>query len=361
MSEVYSQKPNLYTIKNAKGMEVTIMDWGATITSIKVPLGNGKVREMVIGPAKAEDWSKQYCYMGATIGRYANRINKGQFHVNGKDYTVDADGAPVALHGGRIGFDKQRFKVAQQGANTITFTHHSPDGDMGFPGNFDLTVVYTLDDDNRLQMDYTGTCDQECPACITNHSYFNLNGFQSSILKHVGHFNSDSILVIDDKSIPTGKVFNAAEHKKANGQPDNFDFTQPKIFAADPAELDDDENMKFAGGYDHCHIIKGYGDATKPCASITGENIEGKQVKLDVYTDYPAFQFYSGNFINRGTPDVAVARDTGKPYNIREGFCIEPEYFPDAPHLEQFKDVNPIVTPTAPLKKFIAYKFTVLN
>lgn len=360
MSEVYSQEPKLFTIQNTGGMEVTFMDWGATILSVKVPTGDGKKREMLIGPAKAEDWSKQYCYMGATIGRYANRINGCTFNANGKSYTVDAAGAPVALHGGAVGFDKKRFAVKEQTDKTITFTHHSPDGDMGFPGNFDLTVAYSIDEDNTLRVEYTGTCDQECPACITNHAYFNLNGCQSSVLAHEAMFNSESILVIDDKSIPTGEVYNATEHKRADGSPDHFDFTSFKIFAKDPAELNDDENMKFADGYDHCHIIRDYGNAEIPCATIRGERVDGVRVQLEICTDYPSFQFYTGNFINRGTPDVAIARDTGKPYGIREGFCIEPEYFPDAPHLTQFAEVNPPVTPDKPLQKFISYKFTLI-
>ena len=358
MSDTFAQNPKLVELTNANNMTVTIMDWGATIHSIKVPV-NGQLQEMLIGPKNPEDYSRQLCYMGATIGRYANRIDKGQFTANGgKSYTVGG-GKDVVLHGGEVGFDKQRFTIAAQSKNSVTFTLHSPDGDEGFPGNFDLTVVYTLGDDGALKIEYEGKCDQECAACITNHSYFNLNGRHSSVLGHEGCFNSEQILVIDSRAIPTGVLHDVTAR---TDKVDNFNFISWKKFAHSVDDFKDDKNMEFTHGYDHCFVVKGFGDTTKPVVSVKGEPIDGKQVQLDVYTDYPAFQFYSGNAINDGAPEgmVAVARDDGKVYGAYDGFAIEPEYFPDAPHLAQFKDINPMVSPSAPLKRFITYKFTVI-
>ncbi|HIV54300.1 MAG TPA: galactose mutarotase [Candidatus Anaerobiospirillum stercoravium] len=358
MSDTFAQNPKLVELTNANNMTVTIMDWGATIHSIKVPV-NGQLQEMLIGPKNPEDYSRQLCYMGATIGRYANRIDKGQFTANGgKSYTVGG-GKDVVLHGGEVGFDKLRFTIAAQSKNSVTFTLHSPDGDEGFPGNFDLTVVYTLGDDGALKIEYEGKCDQECAACITNHSYFNLNGRHSSVLGHEGCFNSEQILVIDSRAIPTGVLHDVTAR---TDKVDNFNFTSWKKFAHSVDDFKDDKNMEFTHGYDHCFVVKGFGDTTKPVISVKGEPIDGKQVQLDVYTDYPAFQFYSGNAINDGAPEgmVAVARDDGKVYGAYDGFAIEPEYFPDAPHLAQFKDINPMVSPSAPLKRFITYKFTVI-
>lgn len=358
MSDTFAQNPKLVELTNASNMTVTIMDWGATIHSIKVPV-NGQLQEMLIGPKNPEDYSRQLCYMGATIGRYANRIDKGQFTANGgKSYTVGG-GKDVVLHGGEVGFDKLRFTIAAQSKNSATFTLHSPDGDEGFPGNFDLTVVYTLGDDGALKIEYEGKCDQECAACITNHSYFNLNGRHSSVLGHEGCFNSEQILVIDSRAIPTGVLHDVTAR---TDKVDNFNFTSWKKFAHSVDDFKDDKNMEFTHGYDHCFVVKGFGDTTKPVVSVKGEPIDGKQVQLDVYTDYPAFQFYSGNAINDGAPEgmVAVARDDGKVYGAYDGFAIEPEYFPDAPHLAQFKDINPMVSPSAPLKRFITYKFTVI-
>lgn len=357
MSDVFPQNPQLITLTNASGMTVTLMDWGATILSIKVPVA-GTMQEMLIGPGKAEDYHRQYCYMGATIGRYANRIDHGEFEAGGKKWTVGG-GKDVVLHGGDVGFDKKRFKVVATSANSATLSLHSPDGDEGFPGNFDLTVKYELKDDGALNIAYEGKCDHECPACITNHSYFNLNGHHSKVLGHEAKFNSEEILVIDSRAIPTGEIYNVT---KRTDKVDNFNFTSFKKLANTIDDFKDDANMKYTGGYDHCFIIKDRSDVTRPAVTIRGEQIgsTGKKVQLEVFTDYPAFQFYSGNAINQGTPDVAIARDDGQVYGPHDGFCFEPEFFPDAPHLPEHKDLNPVVTPEQPLIRFITYKFTVI-
>lgn len=354
MSDIFPQNPKLFTLTNAQGMQVVIMDWGATIHSILVPVGEGKLREVIVAPKEPTDYHKQYCYMGATIGRYANRIDKGTFEANNKTYVVGG-GKDVVLHGGDVGFDKCRFEVVESSSNSLVLKHHSPDGDEGFPGNFDLTVTYKLEDDGALNIDYYATCDQECPACITNHSYFNLNGHHSKVLGHIAKFNSKQILVIDSRAIPTGEVYDVT---KRTDKVDNFNFTSEKKLANSVADFADDENMKYTGGYDHAFIINDFGNDKIPCVTMLGEVVEGKQVKMEVFTDYPAFQFYSGNAINQGTPDVAIARDDGQVYGIHDGFAIEPEFFPDAPHLTQFAQHNPVVTPQKPLKRFITYKFT---
>lgn len=356
MSDIFPQNPKLFTLTNANGMQVTIMDWGATIHSILVPVGEGKLREVIVGPKEPTDYHKQYCYMGATIGRYANRIDKGTFEANGKTYVVGC-GKDVVLHGGEVGFDKCRFHAITHTKNSVVFSHKSKDGDEGFPGNFNLDVIYKLDDDGSLNICYKASCDQECPACITNHSYFNLNGYHSKVLGHTAQFNSESILVIDSRAIPTGEVYDVT---KRTDKVDNFNFTKEKKLANSVEDFVDDENMKYTGGYDHAFIIKGTPNDQTPCATFKGEVVDGKQVKMEVFTDYPAFQFYSGNAINQGTPDNAIARDDGKPYGIHDGFAIEPEFFPDAPHLKQFSKLNPMVTPDDPLVRFIVYKFTAI-
>lgn len=356
MSEIYPKNPNLITLQNSAGMQVIIMDWGATIHSIKIPVaGKDQLREVIIGPANPEDYDRQYCYMGATIGRYANRIDHGQFFANGKEYHVGG-GEDVVLHGGKIGFDKLRFTVLEQNDRCATLQLFSPNGQEGFPGNFNLIVKYTLGEDCSLRMDYHATCDQECPACITNHSYLNLNGKHCKVLNHEAMFNAKSILLMDPRSIPTGVVYDVTA--KPN---DNFNFTSFKKLAPSGSAEDfiNDENMHHTGGYDHAYIINDYGDITKPCATIRGEAIDGHQVQLEIYTNYPAFQFYSGNAINLNTPDIAIARDDNKEYGAHDGFALEPEFFPDAPHLKDFVETNPTVTPKRPLNRFIMYKFSV--
>ena len=340
MDESYSLNPNLETISNANGMSVTIMDWGATIISMKVPVKGEEAREVLLGVKDPADWYKQACFFNATIGRFANRVANSEFEIDGKKYKLNS-GAQHCLHGGVEGFDKRRFKLLDKSANSLTYTIHSPDGDMGFPGNFDLTVVFTVTDDNELVMQYTGKCDQKCYACITNHAYFNLNGHNSSILNHTIKMNSTEFLPLDDTSIPTGEV-----RKVAGGA---FDFTKEKTIGQDFRK---DDQMKASLGYDHPFLIDG--DLTKPFIKVSSDD---KKLSLEVSSGYPAFQLYTANYVNHGDNHI-TARDDGKDYKDQSAVCIEPEFYPDCPHLPQFADVNPIVTPEKPLQKTIIYKFS---
>lgn len=340
MSTVYSQDPILKTISNEAGLTVTVMDWGATITSIKVPVSGQEPREVLLGVKNEEDWSTQECFFNATIGRYANRIGHSRFTVGGVDHIISS-GAEHALHGGIDGFDKRRFIFSDVKENSLTLTLHSPDGDQGFPGNFDLTVVFTVTEDNMLKMEYEATCDQECPASLTNHAYFNLNGVNSSILGHTLQIDAQGVMELDEGSIPTGKILNLDDNEA-------FDFRKPKLIGKD---FMNHGQMKLTLGYDHPYLIKG--DLSQPFAKVLSD--DGK-VQLEVFTDYPAVQFYSGNYVHAGTP--IIARDDGKEYQNQSGLCLEPEYYPDAPHLPQFAELNPTVAPGRPLVKTICYKFT---
>lgn len=337
--EQYSEDPILKTITNQNGMSVTIMDWGATIISIKAPVKNGDKREVLLGVSEPEKWSTQSCFFNATIGRFANRIAGNSFEINGKLYKLDSADRHT-LHGGRVGFDKKRFKIISESSNTLALRLFSKDGDMGFPGNYTLTVTYTLKDNNALEVKYLGECDQECWSCITNHSYFNLNGHNSSALDHTVVMDSDSFLPLDDSSIPTGEV------RSVKGTA--FDFTSPKTVRRDFMK---DPQMKAAGGYDHPFLIKG--DLSKPFVKVTSE--DGK-LSMEISSDYPAFQFYSGNYVGMPKPNI-TARDDGRLYENQSALCFEPEYYPDCPHLPQFSDKNPRVTPQKPLNHTIIYRF----
>lgn len=339
MNENYSQNPNLETIKNANGMSVTIMDWGATIISLNVPVKGDSNREVVLGLKDPKDWYTQACFFNATIGRFANRIANSQFTIDKTTYVLNS-GSTHCLHGGVDGFDKRRFKLVDKSENSLTYTLHSPDKDMGFPGNFDLTVVYTVTEDNELVISYVGKCDQKTYACITNHAYFNLNGKNSSVLNHSVQIDSDYYLPLDKDSIPTGE-----KRKVDSGA---FDFRQEKTLARDFRR---DPQMEAALGYDHPFLIKG--DLNKAFIKVTSDD---KKLSMEVYTDYPAFQMYTGNYVHQGDNNI-IARDDGLVYQDQCAVCIEPEFYPDCPHLEQFKDVNPLVTPEHPLEKTIRYKF----
>ena len=339
----YSENPELKTISNAKGLSVTIMDWGATIISIKVPVfGESEPREILLGVKDPARWSEQKCYFNATIGRFANRIANNTFDIDGKTYTLNSKD-PHTLHGGVEGFDKRRFTLVKETENVLVYELVSADGDQGFPGNYTLTVTYTVTDDNQLLVEYLGKCDQKCWSCITNHAYFNLNGKNSSALNHTIWFDSTEFLPCDADSIPTGEV------RKVRGTA--FDFhTQAKTVGQDFMR---DEQMQLALGYDHPYLIDG--DGNKPFAKV--ESDDGS-VKMEIYTDYPAFQFYSGNYVYSPDPEKQIiARDDSKVYQSQPALCFEPEFYPDCPHLPDFADKNPIVTPEAPLSRFICYKF----
>lgn len=339
MSECYSKNPSLETISNANGMSVTIMDWGATIISMKVPVAGENAREVLLGVKNVEDWSTQACFFNATIGRFANRIAGSTFEIDDKTYTLNS-GAQHCLHGGVEGFDKRRFKLVSKSAQSLTYTIHSPDGDMGFPGNFDLTVVFRLTDDNELVMEYEGKCDKVCPACITNHAYFNLNGFNSSVLNHTVKMRSDYFLPLDETSIPTGEV------RAVKGGA--FDFTQEKTLGRDFRK---DDQMTAALGYDHPFLIDG--DLSNPFVTITSDD---KKLHLAISSDYPAFQMYTGNYVHQGDNNI-MSRDDKGVYEDQCAVCIEPEYYPDCVHIPKFAELNPMVTPTKPLVKTIKYKF----
>ena len=339
MSDIYSQNPKLFTITNANGMSVTIMDWGATLVSIKVPLNDNTVRETLLGVKDVENWCSQTCYFNATIGRYANRIANSKFIVKDQEYILNS-GSQHCLHGGIEGFDKRRFSVISHEDNAICFALHSPDGDQGFPGNFDLVVNYSVADDNSLLVKYIGKCDKECPACITNHAYFNLNGYNSSILNHTLKLNATKFLELDDSAIPTSKILDVKDNSA-------FDFTKEKTIGLD---FLNHEQMITARGYDHPYLNEDL--ATKPCAKVTSD--DGK-LSLELTTDYPAFQFYTGNYIH-ANGDI-IARDDNKPYANQSGLCLEPEYYPDCVHMKEFASVNKNVDENHPLEKFICYKF----
>ncbi len=340
MSDCYCQKPVLKTILNKKGLAVTVMDWGAAITSIKVPVpGEVKPREILLGLKNAEDWSSQACYFNATIGRYANRIGQGRFNIANQEYVIAKEGRH-ALHGGLEGFDKRRFEFVAEGENFLILSLHSPDLDQGFPGSFNLKVTFTVTEDNSLQMEYLGTCDKPCPVCITNHAYFNLNGYNSSVLQHRLWLDSDKILELDEDSIPTGKVLNLNDHAA-------FDFRKEKTIAQDFMKH---PQMQSCKGYDQPYLIKG--DLLKAFARLTSED---GRLSTEFYSDYPACQVYSSNYVHEIKP--IIARDDGREYQNQCAMCLEPEFYPDSPNLKEFTALNPLTEPDKPLKRTIAYKF----
>ena len=238
----------IYTLRNYNRMEARIMTYGGIVVSLKVPDKNGKLGDVVLGYDNLDDYVKNNPFFGALVGRYGNRIAKGKFTLDGKEYTLAQNNAPNNLHGGPVGFDKRVWKVARADVGPdgprLELTLLSPDGDQGFPGNLKVTVTYTLTDDNGLRVDYTATTDKDTICNLTQHSYFNLAG-KGDILNHQVFINADKFTPVDDTLIPTGEL------KPVAGTP--FDF---RTATAVGIRIDaNDEQIKFGHGYDHNWVI----------------------------------------------------------------------------------------------------------
>ena len=309
----YAQQPRLVTLHNRHGMTVTLMDWGATWLSCQVPLADGAPREVLLGCANAELYDRQQVYLGATIGRYANRIANAHLpYPNGDRQLVASQGCNL-LHGGQVGFDKQRWSILEHSLRHVRFLLNSPDGDQGFPGNLDIEVTYTLDDDNSLSVRMRARSDQLTPVNLTNHAYFNLDGVNGDVRQHQLQVRAARMLPIDGAGIPLGDI--------ASVDGTGFDFRHPKRLAQDFLQ---DEQQKIAKGYDHSFVLDAAGTQTDDWAArlTSGDG----RLTLELATTLPALQLYTGNYL-AGTP----ARDGGE-YRDYSGVALEPQFLPDSPH-----------------------------
>ncbi len=312
-----------YVLKNKNGVEVTLTDFGATLVSFKAPDRNGKLADIVLGYKSAAEYESGKAFFGGTIGRYGNRIAKGQFTLDGKVYHVPTNDGPNSLHGGTIGFNKRYFQakdISTAGVPSVEFTYLSPDGEEGYPGNLKVKVVYSLNDQNELKISYTATTDKDTVLNLTNHSYFNLAGEGSGdILAHELMLKADKFTPVDATLIPTGEL------KPVKGTP--FDFNKSTPIGA---RIDqDDQQLKYGKGYDHNWALTA-GKQAKP--QLAAEAFEPKSGRvLQVLTMEPGVQFYSGNFL-----DGTVVGISGKAYGHRSGFCLETQHFPDSPNHANF-------------------------
>jgi aldose 1-epimerase len=332
-----------YTLANASGMKVKLINYGAIITDVEVPDKNGKVenvtlyRDSLADYREMKDGKPTTPYFGATVGRYGNRIAKGRFTLDGKEYKLETNNGPNALHGGLEGFDKKVWKaeeVKEPGLVGIAFTLTSPDGDQGYPGNLKVKVTYSLSDENELKMDYEATTDKDTVVNLTNHTYWNLAGAgNGDILKHEMMINADHILPVDNTLIPTGKL------DPVKGTP--YDFTNPKPIGKDMPPFDLAKNE---GGYDHCFVLNRKGDGLQPAARVV-DPTSGRV--MEVKTTQPAVQFYVGNYL-----DGSISGG-GKAYKKHYGFCLENQHYPDSPNQKDF--------PTTELKPGETYKQTTVH
>jgi aldose 1-epimerase len=314
---------DLYVLTNKNGVQAAITNYGARLVSLKAPDRNGKFADILLGYDDAAGYENGKAFVGATVGRYANRIAKGKFSLNGKTYTLALNNGPNSLHGGAKGFDQKVWtakEVSLSGVPGVEFTYLSPDGEEDYPGNLYVKATYTLDDSNNLQITYEATTDKTTVVNLANHAYFNLAGEGSGdILKQVLTLHADRFTPVDATLIPTGEL------RSVKGTP--FDFTRPTAIGA--RINGDDPQLKMGGGYDHNFVLNG-GQTESPKLAAEAYDPQSGRV-LQVLTTQPGVQFYSGNSLSD-----SIHGKSGHPYPPRAGFCLETQHYPDSPNQPKF-------------------------
>src|ERR1700722_1779252 len=311
---------NLYTLTNSHGLELRAMNYGGIIVSLRVPDRKGQMADIVLGHDKFEGYVPNPPFLGAIIGRYANRIANGAFTLDGKKYTLEKNDGPNTLHSGTHGFDKQMWTGEPvKGKSAVAFTYLSKDGESGFPGNMKVEVTYKLNDENELVIDYEATTDKPTVVNLTQHTYFNLSGEGSGdILNTEMQLNASRFTPVDSTLIPTGEL------RPVKGTP--MDFTTPTKIGA---RIDDKYDQLMLGkGYDHTFVIDRKGEGLA-LAARAYDPASGRV--LEVSTTQPGVQFYTGNFL-----DGTVTGKQGHAYQRRNAFCLETQHYPDSPNHPDF-------------------------
>lgn len=334
------KQTNLYTLTNQNGMEVTITNFGGRIVSVMVPDRQGTERDVVLAFDNIQDYMTQSSDFGATIGRYANRIGNAQFPLDGETIQLIANNGPHCLHGGPQGWQYKVFDAEQKNSSTLTLSLTSPDGDMNFPGTVSVEVTFKLTNDNAIDINYYATTDKKTVINMTNHSYFNLSGDpNNTTMDHVLYVNANQMTPIDETVGVTGEVV------KVDGTP--FDFRTPHAISEEIGK--ENEQIKFANGIDHNFVLNTAGNVNALAASLycpeTG-------IKLEVFTNEPGIQVYTGNFLN--------GRQTGKKgiaYKRRAATCLETQKFPNTPNHPEWPSA--FLEPGQTYHSECIYKFSV--
>ncbi len=330
----------LYTLKNAKGAIAKVITYGATLTELWVPDRSGKLGDVVLGFDNLQGYVGKHPWFGATVGRVANRIAKGKFTLDGKEYSQEINDPPNSLHSGSKDLSRMVWKaepVHERNGAAVRFTYDSPDGDEGFPGRLLVTVLYRLTNNNELQLEYTAKTDKATPVNLTNHSYFNLNG-NYDVLGEVLQLNAEKYTPVDATLIPTGEI------RSVKGTP--LDFTHPTAIGAHIAEMKGDP-----GGYDHNYVLSADRGKLKLAATVV-DPASGR--KIEVWTTEPGVQFYSGNFL-----DGTLTGKRGIVYGKHSGFCLETQHFPNAVNQPAFPSV--ILRPASVYSTQTTYKFSTVD
>ncbi len=336
-SSVYS-----YTLKNPSGITAVIIEYGATVVSLNVSDRDGKFSDIVLGYDDVQEYEKGSSYFGAIVGRYGNRIGKGKFSIAGKTYQLSINNGVNHLHGGLGGFNKVMWTAEPIESATdpaLKLTYVSKDGEEGYPGTVTLTVIYTLTKNNELRIDYLGTTDKTTILNPTQHSYFNLNGDPSkTILDHELMIAADEITPVDDGLITTGKL------DKVEGTP--FDFRTPTKIGSHINDAN--EQIKYGKGFDHNWVLRKYDRKIHSMATLYNST-SGRF--MEMLTDQPGVQFYSGNFL-----DGTAKGKNGIAYQFRTGLCLEAQCFPDSPNKSNFPSA--VLKPGETYRQTTIYKFS---
>ena len=340
-TEVNNAPVDLYVLKNKAGMEVSITNFGARIVTVMVPNKNGEMKDVVLGFDNIKDYVNIPSDFGAAIGRYANRIKDGKFVLDGETIQLPQNNFGHSLHGGPQGWQYQVFKAEPINGTSVKMTYLSPDGDANYPGNVTATIIYTLTEDNSIDIKYEATTDKKTIINMTNHSYFNLSGDASKpITNDILYINANNFTPVDNTFMTTGEILPVA------GTP--MDFTTPKAIGKDIDNYDY-EQLKNGNGYDHNWVLNTNGDIKKLAAKVTSP---ASGIGLEVYTNEPGVQVYTGNFL-----DGTVKGKKGIVYGQRHAVCLEVQHYPDSPNKPQWPSV--ILEPGQKYNSRCIYKFTV--
>lgn len=335
---VKGEAVTLYTLTNKNGMSISVMDFGAILHTVLVPDKDGNLCDVVLGCDDVAGYENGKAYFGATVGRNANRIGKASFTLNGIEFTCSANDGKNNLHSGPYSYAYRLWNVAEMTDQSITFSLHSPDGDQGLPGTIDIEVTYTLTEDNGVQITYHGIPDADTIINMTNHSYFNVAGHASgSVLEQIVWLDADVYTPTNAELIPTGEIC------PVDGTP--MDFRIPKTIGKDIGE--DYAALNIAGGYDHNWGLNNHGRFAK--VAELSSDVSG--ITMEVYTDLPGMQIYSGN---------SLAADVGKGgviYRKNQAICFETQYFPDAINHENFE--SPVCKANELYETTTLYKFLI--
>ena len=340
---VNGKKTDLFILRNSEGNEVAITNYGGALVAIMVPDRNGKRANVIMGHDNIQDViNSPEPYLSRLIGRFGNRIAKGEFTLHGKHYQVACNDGPNHLHGGKKGFNVKVWSPELMNDHTLALNYVSPYGEEGYTGELKVTVVYTWTDDNELHIDYLATTNKKTIINLTNHGFFALAGIADptpSVENVELQLNADFYLPIDNTSIPTGEI------RKVEGTP--FDFRTPKPIGRDINA--DNEQIKNGTGFDHCYVLNKEEEGVLSFAAKAYEPVSGRT--MEVYTTEPGIQLYTGNFL------AGIKGTHGATYPKRSAICLEAQHFPDSPNRPYFPSV--VLDPGERYKQTTIYKFGV--